>query len=237
MATSRSHDAITGGAQTLHRGIRILELLAEARYGLTVNGLATELGVHRAVIYRLVGTLTAHRLTVRGDDGRVRLWTGIIALSRGVFAELQSIALPELERLAEEVGHTAILTVADGTEAVDIAVVEPRHTPVHIASRPGQRHPLDRGASGKAILMAAAPRPGEHTEVTKARRRGYAVSQGEVNEGVYGIAAPIRAGSESTEASVAIVAIARPGKEVADEVVTTANRISGYVTNERHEVD
>lgn len=217
-----------GGAQTLDRGIRILELLAEARYGLTVHELAVKLGVHRAVIYRLVGTLTAHRLTARSDDGRVHLWTGIVALSRGVFAELQSVALPELERLAEGVGHTAILTVADGVEAVDIAVVEPRYTPVHIASRPGQRHPLERGASGKAILAANSPHPSEPAEVARARRRGYAVSRGEVNEGVFAVAASIRSG-ESPQASIAIVALARPNNETAQQVVETANRISKHL--------
>src|SRR5262245_11007513 len=86
--------------QTLDRGLRVLGLLAAEPDGLTVNELAAELGVHRAVVYRLLATLGAHRLVARSPDGRFRLWTGVVALARAVAPQLQAAALPELSRLA-----------------------------------------------------------------------------------------------------------------------------------------
>ena len=53
-------------------------------------------------------------------------------------------------------GCTAHLTIADGDEALALAVIEPSWTDFHVSYRVGARHPLDRGAAGRAIL--AAPR-------------------------------------------------------------------------------
>jgi len=52
-------------SQTLSRGIRILEILADAREPLSIDELSQRLGVHRSVAYRLLRTLEHHRLTVR----------------------------------------------------------------------------------------------------------------------------------------------------------------------------
>ena len=60
-------------SQTLDRGLRVLELLADSPAGRTVADLAAELDVGRAVVYRLVATLEEHRLASRDADGRVRL--------------------------------------------------------------------------------------------------------------------------------------------------------------------
>jgi DNA-binding IclR family transcriptional regulator len=220
------------GAQTLDRGLRILELLADNPDGMLVNDLAVALSVHRAVVYRLVNTLTARRMTIRGDDGRVRLWTGVVRLARGVFSELRLAALPELERLAEDLGATATLTVADGDEAVVIAAVEPKNTPIHVAYRPGLRHPLDLGASGKAILAGHPPRPGEAPEITSARRRGYALTQGELQKGAIGLAAPVRIGTAAPDASVGVVSLGALGDADARRVVAAAEHISAVLTEQ-----
>ena len=44
--------------------------------------LADALGVHRAVVYRLVATLELHGLVRRDDEGRHRLGTGVLELAR-----------------------------------------------------------------------------------------------------------------------------------------------------------
>ena len=60
-------------SQTLSRGIRVLEILADAREPLSIDELAQRLGVHRSVAYRLLRTLEHHRLTVRDARGRIIL--------------------------------------------------------------------------------------------------------------------------------------------------------------------
>jgi DNA-binding IclR family transcriptional regulator len=143
-------------------------------------------------------------------------------LARGVSPRLQAAALPELGRLAEDVGATATLTVADGDEAVALAAVEPRNTHIHVAYRPGLRHPLDVGAPGRAILIGRPPATGDSGAVARGRRRGYVVSRGEIQPGASGLAAPV----PGADASVGVVSLVDLGEEVAARVITAAQAIA-----------
>jgi hypothetical protein len=150
----------------------------------------TRLGVHRSIVYRILRTLEDHRLVSRSSDGLCELGVGLAVLSRAVRRDLQAAALPELTYLADELGMTAFLVVADAAEAVTLLTVEPRHSSAHVAYRPGVRHPVDRGAPGLALLSGAARRSGERAEVAEARTRGWARSSGEVIPGMSSVAAP-----------------------------------------------
>src|SRR5918992_3359767 len=182
-------------SQTLDRGLRVLGVLAEAPGGLTVTELADRLGVNRTVVYRLVTTLEQHGLVRKDARARLHVGLGILHLASAVQPVLRDIAAPVLRRLAEEVGCTAHLTVADGEEALALAVVEPSWTDFHVAYRVGSRHPLGQGAAGKAILLG---RSGDTTP--------WAVTTGELQTGARGLAAPVR-GVEGLEASVGIVTL------------------------------
>ena len=81
----------------------------------------------------------------------------MLHLASAVQPVLRDLAVPVLRALAEAVGCTAHLTVADGEEALALAVVEPSWTDFHVAYRVGSRHPLDQGAAGKAILLGREP--------------------------------------------------------------------------------
>nr|WP_228555808.1 helix-turn-helix domain-containing protein [Catenulispora pinisilvae] len=140
-------------SQTLDRGIRVLSALADATAGLTVAQLAERVGAPRTAGYRLVATLEAHGLARRDPDGRVHLGVGVLRLAARVHPLLREAATPPLRRLAEEVGATAHLTVAEGPDALAIAVVEPTWTDYHVGYRVGSRHRLGQGAAGKAILL------------------------------------------------------------------------------------
>src|SRR5688500_16318930 len=51
-------------SQTLSRGIRILEILADVREPLSIDEIARRLEVHRSVAYRLLRTLEDHGLII-----------------------------------------------------------------------------------------------------------------------------------------------------------------------------
>jgi DNA-binding IclR family transcriptional regulator len=189
-----SHD-VEEIAQTLDRGLRLLQFVADTPGGLTVTEAAAHLGVGRAVVYRLAATLVAHGMVRRDSAGRLRLGAAVLHLARRAQPLVADAALPALRRLAEQVGATAHLTVAEGGEAVALAVVEPSWTRFHVAYRTGSRHPLDRGAAGRAIL---AGRTGTEEAVT---------TSGELEPGAYGVAAPVP-GVEGLEASVGVIALA-----------------------------
>jgi len=210
-------------SQTLDRGLRVLRVLAAAPGGLSVTALAVEVGVNRTVVYRLVTTLEQHGLARRDGAGRLHVGLGVLALARGLQPVMRELAQPVLRALAEELGTTAHLTFADGTEALAIAVVEPTWTDFHVAYRVGARHPLDQGAAGKAILLgreADAGRPGEP----------FVQTVGELQAGARGLAAPVL-GVDGLEASVGIVTLGDLDiAQMGPRVVAAAEAVAARLT-------
>lgn len=192
-------------SQTLHRGVRVLELLAEAGRPLSIADLSARLGVHRSIAYRIVRTLEDHRLVARDGGGRLVPGVGLAVLARSVKSTLQTAALPELSDLANALGMTSFLVVADEGEAVTVETVEPRHSVVHVSYRPGVRHSVDRGAPGLALLAGAAPVDGERAEVTQARARGWVSTHGEVLTGMRAVASPVVGRRGELAGAVAVV--------------------------------
>ncbi|MDQ4502098.1 helix-turn-helix domain-containing protein [Sinomonas sp. ASV322] len=187
-------------SQTLSRGIRALEILADSRAPLTIAELAASLGLHRSIAYRIIRTLEDHSLVERDDSGRLLPGAGLAVLARGVARDLQSAASPELGRIADELGMTAFVVVWDHAECVTLATVEPRHNGATLAQRPGTRHSVSSGAPGIAIQSALGRAEWEQRmpgvpyrlEADEARERGYAVSHDEVIPGVFSVAVPIQ---------------------------------------------
>ncbi|MGO4384713.1 IclR family transcriptional regulator [Specibacter sp. RAF43] len=186
-------------SQTLSRGIRALEILADAQSPMTIAELSEALGVHRSIAYRILRTLEDHSLLMRDDAGRVQAGPGLAALARGVNRDLQTAALPELTELANELSMTAFIAVWDHRDSVTLLTVEPRHSGATLAQRPGTRHSFSSGAPGIAIQSAIsedawarlAPGLPYRPEARVARTVGFATSHDEVLPGVSAIAAPI----------------------------------------------
>jgi DNA-binding IclR family transcriptional regulator len=202
-------------SQTLDRGLRVLRELSESPGGLTVTELSARLDVNRTVVHRLVSTLEQHGLVRRDARSRLFVGLGVLHLASGVQPLLRDLAMPVLRRLAESIGSTAHLTVADGDEALALAVVEPTWTDFHVSYRVGARHPLSQGAAGKAISLLDAGGP------------AYAVTSGELESGARGLAAPVL-GVEGLQASVGIVTLAGVIDEdvVAPQVVDAAREVA-----------
>ena len=211
-------------SQTLDRGLRVLEVLAGSDTGMSVTELAATVGVNRTVVYRLVTTLEQHGLVRRDAAGRLHVGLGVLALARGLQPVLRETANPVLRALAEELGATAHLTVADGAEALAIAVVEPSWTDFHVAYRVGARHPLELGAAGRAILLGREVTAGRGADVS------YVQTVGELQAGARGVAAPVL-GVDGLEASVGIVTLGDldldvAGPRVAEAALDVARRLS-----------
>jgi DNA-binding IclR family transcriptional regulator len=203
-------------SQTLDRGLRVLRVLAEAPEGLTITELSARMDVNRTVVYRLISTLEGHALIRRDARGRLFVGLGVLHLASAVQPLLRELAVPVLRSLAETIGSTAHLTVADGDEALALAVVEPTWTDFHVAYRVGSRHPLAAGAAGKAIAL-----------LDQADAAAYAVTSGELQAGAHGLAAPVR-GLEGLRASVGIVTIDGAIDEalVAPRVIAAARAVA-----------
>lgn len=206
--------ATVPASQTLSRGIRVLEVLAEVRQPLGIDDIAGRLGVHRSVAYRLVRTLEDHGLIARDAMGRIELGARMAALAAGVAHDLQAEALPELTAVANELGMTCFLAVLDHDECVTLASVEPRHAAASVAQRPGTRHPVIVGAPGKAVLSVLPPaewpddvRSALRDDVTDAAARGFATSHDEVIPSLRSVAVPLLVRGRGP-AAVAVVYVA-----------------------------
>lgn len=81
-------------SQTLDRGLRALEVLADSPGGLNVTELAKRLEVNRTVVYRLVTTLGQHALVRRDQAGRLHVGLGVLGLASAVQPMLRDVAVP-----------------------------------------------------------------------------------------------------------------------------------------------
>ena len=227
----------TTHSQTLSRGIRVLELLAEAPGPLTIAELSSALNVHRSIAYRMLRTLEDHGLVVRDAAGRIRLGPRLAALARGVSHDLQAAALPELTVVANELSMTAFVAVLDHRECVTLVSVEPRSAHATVAQRPGTRHPLAVGAPGIAIQSrltdaqwaALGGVESMRAEAVEARVRGFATSHDEVIPGLSSIAVSLTVPGEAP-AALAVVYIA--SAHLADEIGARLSAAAAAIASE-----
>lgn len=166
-------------AQTLSRGLDVLMLLAATPTGLSPSQIAADLGLSRSIIYRLVSTLVDYNLVRRGADGQLTVGLGALRLTENLHPSLREATRDVLEVLAEEAHATAHFVVADGDEALAVAVVEPQRTTFHVGYRVGSRTPLGVGAIGRALLAA------------REGHGGVFASEGELIPGAYGVVVPV----------------------------------------------
>lgn len=178
---------------TLDRGLALLQAVADAEgASATVTDLARVVGTSRAAVYRLLVPLTERGLVWR-EGSRVRLGAGVLRLAEQMLPQLRASARPVLRALADGVGATAHLSVAEGDQVHVVAVAEPTLTTFHVAYRLGSRHAVARGAVGKALSL----RP---------RGRGWAAATGDPQPGVHGVAAPVR-GIVGVRAALGVVSL------------------------------
>jgi DNA-binding IclR family transcriptional regulator len=204
------------GSLTLDRGLALLQAVADAGgEAATISELAAAIGASRPAVYRLLVPLSERGLVWR-DGNKVRLGVGLLRLAGQVLPQLRQAAQPVLRGLAERVGATAHLTVAEGNQAQAVAVVEPSWTSFHVAYRVGSRHPLDAGAAGRAIGLRQTD-------------RGWVSTRGELQAGASGVAAPVR-GVPGLRASVGVVSLGKlDAAAVGPQVVEAAATLTAVL--------
>ncbi|SON60726.1 Transcriptional repressor IclR [Mycobacterium simulans] len=219
------------GSQTLARGLTALQLIAASPTGLTMQDVADQVGVHRTIAYRLLSTLAQFRLVTKGEDGRYRPAAGLAVLGASFDHNLRQVCLPTLRSLADELGTTVSLLVAEGDEQVAIAVIVPTQVAYQLAFHEGSRYPLDRGAAGIALLSSMRPRPGERDLVAAARERGWVMTHGEIEPNTYGLAVAVQRPAPSPPTCINLIShredVVMRGK---DAVIKAARQLSALLS-------
>lgn len=193
----------TPGAQTLTRGLRALRAVALSPTGMNIAELAEHLGVHRSIANRILAALSEEHLVARGPDGRFRGAVGLLSLAEGGLSALRVAVKPELAVLADAIGATVSLFVKEGREAVALAVVESASQGFRMGFQVGDRHPIELGAAGIALLSLEPERPDDTERVTTVRTTGYAQTFSEIEPNLHAIAVPLAIGG--VECAIAIV--------------------------------
>jgi DNA-binding IclR family transcriptional regulator len=180
------------GSQTLARGLSALQAVSSSPSGMTAQQVADHVGVHRTIAYRLLSTLAQYRYVVKGEDGRYRPAAALAVLGASFDNNLRALSVPTLRTLADGLGTTVSLLVAEGDQQVAVAVIVPTLVFYQLSFHEGSRYPLDRGAAGIALLASMAPRPGERELVPRTREQGWVITHGEIEPDTYGLAVPVR---------------------------------------------
>lgn len=252
-----------GNLQSVNRALRALELIAEAGQ-LGVTELGRRLGVHKATASRLVATLAERGMVERDPiTEKYRLGFGLIRLAGAAMAsmDLVRIARPMLEELADRTHETVNLGVLSGDAVVYIDQVTGTRSVV-VVSWVGRRTPLHCTSNGKVLLahvgeaerarLLAHPLEREtrstvtdpatlEAQLEEIRRRGYATTMEELEEGLNAVAAPIRRADGEVVAALSVsgpafrmrpVDLPRVGR-LAMEVAGAISRRLGYVERRR----
>ncbi|HET8599471.1 MAG TPA: IclR family transcriptional regulator [Segeticoccus sp.] len=250
---SATSGAGVGTVQSVHRAVRVLEVLAhEGECGVTQ--VAAELGVHKSTAFRLLAALEAGDLVEQSAErGKYRLGVGILRLAGATTARLDVVqeARPLARELARQLEETVNIAVLHDGAALYLdqlagASVLPSHNWV------GQRIPLHATSNGKVLLSGLSAeqirqvvggrlRAYTPTTVTNVRQLlkeveqvrvdGYAVVVDELEVGLTAVAAPLHNAHGDVIASLSVSGPSfrfDPGSiDVAvDRLVATAQEVS-----------
>ncbi|ADT98492.1 MULTISPECIES: IclR family transcriptional regulator [Mycolicibacterium] len=219
------------GSQTLARGLNALQLVAGSPNGLTVAQVAEDIGVHRTIAYRLLSTLAQYRFVSKGEDGRYRSAAALAVLGASFDNNVRQLCVPTLRGLADELGTTVSLLVAEGDQQVAIAVMVPTNVFYQLSFHEGSRYPLDRGAAGIALLASMPPRPQERDLVRQARQQGWVITHGEIEPNTFGLAVPVRRRQPSPPTCINLIShredVVIDGR---DAVIKAANELSAVLS-------
>ena len=227
-------DSIATNVGVLDKSVTILAALAE-RGPMSLAGLVDATGLSRPTAHRLAAALEAHRLVGRDGAGRYRLGLRVLAWAGAVSAEfgLAEAARPVLEALRDETGESAQLFVRDGDSRLCVAASE-RPSGLRDTVPVGAVLPIDRGSGGKVLLAyaadVAAGSDADPAELETIRRRGWAASVAEREEGVCSVSAPVLDSAGRIHAALGISGPInrlgrQPGRHLSAPVVAAAREL------------
>jgi len=241
--------------QSLDRGLIIMEAVSKSSEPVSLAELTDLLGIDRSSAFRLANTLK-RRGFLAYPTGRKdyilgsALWRLAHQYDWGNM--LVRISREPLKKLASRTNETAHLAIREGKHALFIDHATVNHV-ISVSGQTGEMVPLYCTAHGKALLadldlkelkslFGTGPLQ-SHTKQTvrtvtqlaetcaQIKARGYASDDGEFQEGVRCVAAPIRAYSGMVIGSIGISApLQRFPKErypaIAEQVLEVSEEIS-----------
>jgi DNA-binding IclR family transcriptional regulator len=198
-----------GGTESADRVADVLLLFAQSNNPLGVSQIARTLTLSKAVVHRILQSLTSRSLLqVAAGGSTYVLGPAATTLASKAWSQvdLRTLASPILRRLRDDTRETTTLSVLVGNHRIYLDQYESPQE-VKMVVELGPRFPLHSGASSRAILAFLPPaftdeavrllheiRTGFDEDAYRAdlagiREKGYGVSHNERNTGAASIAA------------------------------------------------
>ena len=199
-----------GGTESADRVADVLLLFAQSSTPLGVSQIARTLTLSKAVVHRILQSLTSRSLLqVAAGGSTYVLGPAATTLASKAWSQvdLRTLASPILRRLRDDTRETTTLSVLVGNHRIYLDQYESPQE-VKMVVELGPRFPLHSGASSRVILAFLPPaftdesvrqvseiRTGfdedaYRTDLARIREKGYGVSHNERNTGAASIAAP-----------------------------------------------
>src|SRR3954447_18721175 len=199
---------------SVKNALRILKSFTMDEPEKKISDLSTSLGLNKSTVSRTMTTLGSEGFVFKDPETKkYRLGLSILSLS-GIVNNNMDIyreSQPVLNKLVENIGETAHISVLDNLDVIYLQKVDCNH-PVRFLTHIGKRNPPYCTSSGKVLLafshdkvLSQVINKGltkftKHTitnpqklrdHLKQVKENGYASSTEEILEGVTSIAAPI----------------------------------------------
>jgi IclR family acetate operon transcriptional repressor len=228
----------TGGVQSIGRAFAVLELIAAHGGAMGLSRLAGLSGLPLPTLHRLARTLVDLGYLRQEPSRQYALGPRLLLLAESSSTMFNSLALPHLRHLVDELGETANLAMLDGDQVAYVAQAPGRHS-MRMFTEVGRRVQPHCTAVGKALLASSSdddvrallrrtglPRHTPHTmtdpdvflaALEGVRASGYALDEGEQEVGVRCVAVAV----PDTAIRLA-VSVSGPAPRMTDELVAHA---------------
>ncbi|MCX4904669.1 IclR family transcriptional regulator [Streptomyces sp. NBC_00878] len=256
-ATGGSTTSYRERNSTADRALDILLLFDDNRLVISGQEVATRLGVARSTAYRYLQSLVGSGFIEEQQPTGYRLGPRVFELARLARKGLglSEVARPVMRELAAEASETVLLTRRSGTVVVCLEREE-ADQPVRLSYERGHVLPVNAGAAALVLLAWAPDEEVERvltqngglprftgatvTDPATLRRRlqtirseNIAISSGELDEDVMGIAAPIRDARGEVTAAVSIAALSyRVPHERVPALATAVREAAGRISEQ-----
>jgi DNA-binding IclR family transcriptional regulator len=227
----------TSGVGVLDKAVLVLTAVEGGAQ--TLAELTSRTGLSRATAHRLAVALEVHRLLARDRDGRWRVGPRVQELAGGPAEDvLLTRSAPVLQRLRDSTGESAQLYRRQGDRRLCVAASE-RGSGLRDTVPVGSLLPMTAGSAAQVLLAwSDEPEPpgsafGPRT-LAEVRRRGWAHSVAEREQGVASVSAPVRGRDGRVVAAVSVSGplerlTRSPGRLHAEAVLAAAAELSRQI--------
>lgn len=240
------------GSQSIDRAASLLRLIVDSNGAVTFTELTASSGLAKSTTSRILLALERNGLVRREASGAFKAGDAFVrfALRSNAESELVDVARPFLERLGELTHETVNLGVVRNSMVEQIAQVDSRYV-LGGTNWLNRCEPLHCTALGKVLLaFEAAHLPAGRLarltpktitrrsvlagELSEVRRRGFALTDEELEMGLVAVAAPVHRDGRVAIAAISVTAPSTrldPSRlaKVAEQCMAEANGLSAVI--------